>query len=278
MRGCVALLFLMVAVAGCLGASGRPFDAAADADAGASGCRLVTGLSFCSHVNYTSSVSDPQQLDGQVAQVYAKYAPMRRQTGDCLNSYKAYLCASNFPMCPYCPAANGICVDSCFEMRATCGEMAGDTISSCYAGSVFVHNVTAEPPVCTPAYGGARPVCDVVDEYDASFCYPEIYGTGVVSAPNQPRDVWITMDNVSLAQWRSFVRPPNVSDDCKLLLRSAICLLNFSPCVAGAPADPFDPSVGLDMVCNSIIMTCPTGYSKVCSRSAYKPPDPAQCP
>jgi hypothetical protein len=67
-------------------------------------CVPVSGLSFCSSVNYSVNASSfanagssPQEQDHLVQAWYEKNAPDQLQTQDCLEAWKAYLCSFYFP-------------------------------------------------------------------------------------------------------------------------------------------------------------------------------------
>ncbi|KAL6053124.1 hypothetical protein QOT17_011632 [Balamuthia mandrillaris] len=264
-------------------------------------CKVPTGLRFCTQVNYSTSVADPQTVDGNVANIYMKYRSQQLQTQDCDEAYRGWLCSFYFPKCPYCEDVNGICRSGCITRIARCADKVQDMMASCYTGSLFVDD--EDPNGCTPIIlpSSASSVSSLpslpsssppslppsafpttTEEYvcmkptkdflASSFCKPNY---PVASAPSNHTQVWQAIDHAAKVRYDSFTHHPNATQECLASTQELICGLYFSPCEGKEVLDPMDWFV--PFLCREMLATCPSGFKKLCTFNPYQPPDPRQC-
>jgi len=104
------------------------------------------------------------------------------------------------------------------------------------------------------------------------FC-GDILNWPIVSAPHDYGKVWVSMDDIALQRYNSYIS--GVSEDCKAAIKQYMCILSFNPCDSkGNIENPIQKS--LIPVCAAINVKCDFArYHKLCTFDVPIPPDPS---
>jgi len=243
----------------------------------AQNCVIPTGLKFCTDVNYPTSVANPTKRDTDVKKFFDDTYRQQIQTQDCYDMYKSYMCAFNFPKCPYCDDHNGICRTGCIDLTVSCGHEVQDALQACFGGDLFVDdNGNISKYGCTPMLDLVNYTCIEPDSKYAPFCQPDY---NVVSASGKLTDaqaVWKAMDSVTKIRYDSFASAP-VTQECKTKLKSLLCSMYFSPCDPDGKKYLNPRTDVLPILCASLLEDCPSGFAKLCYFADYEPPNPNLC-
>jgi len=234
-------------------------------------------LKFCTEVNYLTSVANPTKRDNDAKILFDQTYPSQLQTKDCKETFKSYVCAFNFPMCPYCDNHNGICRDGCIDLTVSCGHEAQDALQACFGGDLFViDDKNISKYGCTPMIDPVNYTCTIPDPSYTPFCQPDYYVVSASGDLSNSQTVWKAIDSVSKVRYESFASAP-VSDECKRKVKKLMCAMYFSPCDADQNGYLNPRSEVLPILCASVLEDCPSGFAKLCYFADYDPPNPALC-
>ncbi|KAL0487182.1 MID1 [Acrasis kona] len=238
-------------------------------------CREISGLGFCKEISYDVSslyVPNEREMDKEASEFYSKYSgTMKVNTGECLEAFRSYTCASRFPKCPYCQTQNAFCRSGCVRYYAACGCGPGDTTLTCYTGDIYVD----DEQVCTPHTQDLN-LYSCVLPTGLQFCNSTFVTQPVYSVKNiqSASQVWNNMDLVASRRYQSFASSTS-SLECKNVIKKMFCGINFTPCLNGQHQDPRSY---LKTICDEMADHCDERMvRKLCTFDTPTPPDPSKC-